>query len=499
MARIPYSYIYLNPVLKIIMVNPIITFLNSKSLMSSFFHSHKILSAACLMGILGASTVNAQNVILIIGDGMDDQQITAARNYLHGAQGKTILDTMPVRSAVQVLTVDNNDPTEAIYVADSANSATAMATGVTTSIGRIATSAHSDQDLTSIVQLAEDKGLKTGIVTTASITDATPAAFVAHVSVRGCESPERMVQYQSHGDYIIDCEQDTQAKGGLGSISEQLAASNVDVLLGGGKRWFKEKAEGSDQTVLEQAQAHNFHIIETLDDAKNVKPTEKIMGLFASKHLAVRLQGTDGRIAEQAEFSFLNWFHKYLGTVSLPDEMECEDNPDFERKNTPHLKDMTQVALSHLNNDTGFFLMVESASIDKQSHKRNPCGSIGEAQQLFETVQVALDFAKQNEDTLILITADHGQAAQIIPNGSLFNAYGVPVATPGAVARIKTPEGGTMAINYATNEFSHEEHTGVNVPLFANKNVKDKKGNDLITGLIQQRDIFTITKTYLGL
>jgi alkaline phosphatase len=147
-----------------------------------FYKLSKQLALTCLVTSFVLPMANAQNVILIIGDGMDDQQITAARNYLHGAQGRTILDTMPIRSAVQVLTVDNEDPTENIYVADSANSATALATGVTTSIGRIATSAKTDKDLTTIIELAEDQGFKTGLVTTASITDATPAAFAAHVN-----------------------------------------------------------------------------------------------------------------------------------------------------------------------------------------------------------------------------------------------------------------------------------------------------------------------------
>jgi alkaline phosphatase len=458
-----------------------------------------LLALTCLLNPFIFSVAYAQNVILIIGDGMDDQQITAARNYLHGARGKTILDTMPIRSAVQVLTVDNEDPTQNIYVADSANSATALATGVTTSIGRIATTAKTDKDLTTIIELAEDQGFKTGLVTTASITDATPAAFAAHVSMRGCQSPKLMVQYEAGGDFIVDCGQDLQAKGGLGSISEQLAMSNVDVLLGGGMKMFTPLAEGSEKTVLQQAKEHNYHVINSLEDVRNVKPIEKMLGLFASKHLEVRMQGTDGRIAEQPEFSFLNFFHRYLGRVTLPDEMGCEANPAFFAENTPNLSDMSKVALDHLRNDKGFFLMIESASIDKQSHQRNPCGSIGEVEQLFEAVQVALDFAKQNKDTLILITADHGQAAQIIPNGSMFSAYGVPISTPGAIARINTLEGGVMAINYGTNEFSHEEHTGVNVPLFANKNVQDKNGNNLISSLILQQDIFTIIKHYLGL
>lgn len=446
------------------------------------------------------ATKGAKNVILIIGDGMDDQQITAARNYLHGAQGQTILDTLPVRSAVQVLTVSNDDPTQPIYVADSANSATAMATGSITSIGRISTSAKNDQDLPTIVELAQAKGLKTGLVTTASITDATPAAFIAHVNMRGCEGPEQMVNYETYGDFVIDCQQDTLQKGGLGSISEQLANSRVDVLLGGGKKFFKQTPENNQsENIFKQAQENGYSVIDSINDAKDVNSNQKLLGLFAKKHLPVRWQGTDGRIAEKPEYSFMHFFHKYLGSVTLPDTMKCEANPEFEKQNTPHLKDMARVAINHLDNTQGFFLMIESASIDKQSHKRNPCGHIGEAQQLFETVQLALDYAKLQGNTLVMITADHGQAAQIIPDGSLFAAYGAPIATPGLVARIETPEGGILAMNYATNEFSHEEHTGVNVPFFANKQVVGDAGEKLMPALLQQTDIFKISRGYLGL
>jgi alkaline phosphatase len=449
--------------------------------------------AACVL------PVQAKNVILIIGDGMDDQQITAARNYLHGAQGKTILDTMPIRAAVQVITQDETDPNTAIYVADSANSATAMATGVSTSIGRIGTTANTDLDVKNLTELAIDKNYKVGVVTTAAITDATPAAFVAHVNQRGCQGPKRMLKYESYGDLVIDCAADTKANGGLGSISEQLADSQVDLLLGGGAKFFKSKNEEKSLNLIEHAQQNGFYVASDLPQAKNSPADKKLLGLFAKKHLPVRLQGTDGRVAESPEFSFLNLIHRYLGSVTLPDEMACEPNPEFSESNTPNLKDMSQLALERLANKDGFFLMIESASIDKQSHKRNPCGSIGEAEQLFETVELTLNFAKNNPDTLILVTADHGQAAQIIPNGSMFSAYGVPISTPGAIARIQTPEGGVMAINYATNEFSHEEHTGVNIPLFANKNINNKNGEPLITPLIQQKDIFTMVSTYLNL
>ena len=86
--------------------------------------------------------------------------------------------------------------------------------------------------------------------------------------------------------------------------------------------------------------------------------------------------------------------HPYLGDVTLPEPMHCEPNPAF--ANVPSLKQMTDAALRHLahDNDRGFFLMIESASIDKQSHERKPCGSIGEVEQLEEALASALAFAE---------------------------------------------------------------------------------------------------------
>ena len=107
--------------------------------------------------------------------------------------------------------------------------------------------------------------------------------------------------------------------------------------------------------------------------------------------------------------------------------MDCEPNPDY--GDTPPLSLLTQAALDHLsvNNERGLFLMVESASIDKQSHKRNPCGSIGEIAQLEETLAVALDYARSNPETLVIVTADHAQAAQIVPEPSLYADIPVPI------------------------------------------------------------------------
>jgi len=136
--------------------------------------------------------------------------------------------------------------------------------------------------------------------------------------------------------------------------------------------------------------------------------------------------------------------------------------------------------------------MVESASIDKQSHARNPCGSIGEVEQLEEALASTLAFAQRNPNTLILVTADHGQAAQLIPSSSLFAAVGVPVYSPGHIARLVTQENQILTVNYATNDFPAEEHTGTNVPLFSND-----VGLGRVPPMVTQPEIFDIMKDYL--
>ncbi|MEH6607525.1 MAG: alkaline phosphatase, partial [Pseudomonadales bacterium] len=384
-----------------------------------------------------------------------------------------------------------------VYVADSANTATTMATGVITSRGRIATSAGSDNDLTTIVELAHANGYKTGVVTTASVTDATPASFAAHIGLRFCENPDAMVNVTSHDIVLGDCSQDLKKNGGKGSISEQLAESDLDVILGGGSKHFAPQAEGQSITVSQLAEKNGFLIVENPQELTNANKdgkAKRLLGLFSPSTMPVKLQGQDGRAAEEPEPSLLNSLHHYLGDVTLPEVMNCEANPAFSA--IPTLKQMTDAALLHLSqdNDKGFFLMIESASIDKQSHERKPCGSIGELEQLNESLASALKFAATHPRTLILVTADHAQAAQLIPNVSLFEKFPIPTYTPGKLARIHTPEGSIMAVNYATTNFQMEEHTGANVPLFSND-----EGKDLVPSFVQQTQLFEIMSDYLQL
>ena len=449
-------------------------------------------------------TGDARHVILIIGDGMDEQQITIARNYLKGATGQLQMDKMPLRAAAQVLTIENHKDGKPVYVADSANTATSMATGVVTSRGRISTRAGSsragssragrDESLKTIVELAAAAGLRSGIVSTANVTDATPAAFAAHINFRLCENPQTMVDVNYRGITLGDCSQHLKARGGKGSIAEQLADSTLHVILGGGRKHFAPQAEGESVSVSALAQRNGFQLVENTRELEAATAGKPLLGLFSKGTMPVRLQGENGREAEAPEPSLLNHLHDYLGDVELPAPMRCEPNPSH--AGVPSLKQMTEVALQHLshNNNSGFFLMVESASIDKKSHERRPCGSIGEVAQLEEALDSALAFAEMHPRTLVMVTADHSQAAQLIPYESLFAAYPIPTYTPGMLARIVTPEGSHMAINYATTNFKMEEHTGAAVPLFSNS-----EGMGRIPAFIQQPQVFDISRDYLGL
>jgi alkaline phosphatase len=432
-----------------------------------------------------ASRTAAPKVVLIIGDGMDQHQITIARNYLAGWNGRLTLDTLPVRSSVQIQTALEENPAVPEYVADSANTATSMASGIVTSTGRIATTPGTDRDVPTIMELAAAAGFGTGIVATSSVTDATPASFVAHVSYRLCESPRAMVSTNANNPaFSTDCSADLKVNGGKGSIAEQIAASRMDIVLGGGERNFAQLAEGeTTKTVRELAVENGFRVIGTAAELASLRRGDKVLGLFGPGTLPVQWRGAGGAQAQRVQ-------RDENGRVVLPEPFACEPEPNYGA--TPPLVTMARAALKHLDDGRAFVLMIESASIDKQSHVRRPCGQIGELKQLDETLAAVLEYARAHPETLVLVTADHSQAAQLVPERSWL---GFNAASPGHFARILTPEGAIMGINYATNDSGlQEDHTGADVPLLA-----FGAGADAIPAAVRQTDVFRIMLRHLGL
>jgi alkaline phosphatase len=418
-----------------------------------------------------------RNLILIIGDGMDDQQITIARNYLVGAFGRIELDRYPTRGVAQVLTYAEGAPHTVEYVADSANGASSLAAGIVTSTGRISTTVGDDKDATTIFELAKAAGYRTGVVTTSAVTDATPAAFVAHVASRSCQGPND----------TVPCGSDLKANGGPGSIAEQIAEGNVDVVIGGGSAQFNQQVVGAGKSVLQLAQDRGFQFVST-PAALDAVSGGRVLGLFSNSHMPVRLLGPAA-----ARFTFDAQNHPVV-----PAPINCTSNPLYTNGTLPSLADMTDKAIKVLSKDNkrGFVLVVESASIDKQAHSRNPCGHIGELEQLDEVAGLARDLADDHRGTLVLVTADHGQSAQLLPETFIITP---PVGSPpfsslGYVARVNTLEGAVMRIGYATSNAPIEEHTGVQVPVMGYRKLPF-----YLKPYMVQPELFSVMTDHLGL
>jgi alkaline phosphatase len=176
----------------------------------------------------------AKNVIMFLGDGMGDSEITVARNYAVGAAGRLSMDTLPLTGEYTTYAVKQGTWETPDYVTDSAASGTGWATGHKTYNNAISVDPVTKAPLYTILELAQRAGYKTGNVTTAELTDATPAVLDSHVSLRACQGPADMAT----------CPTETKEAGGLGSIAEQTVEHHVDVLMGGGKQRFDQTITG---------------------------------------------------------------------------------------------------------------------------------------------------------------------------------------------------------------------------------------------------------------
>ena len=405
-----------------------------------------------------------RNVILLIGDGMGDFELSAARYYEYGADGQLNMDSMPERSAVTTWSVTGDGAPD--YVPDSASTSTAWSTGVKTIDGRVGTTGD-DEDVPNTMELAKGAGMLLGNVSTARLTDATPAGAMAHVAARGCEGPTQT---------SVKCPQDATENGGPGSIAEQSIDLGVDVLLGGGAdRYDQADPEVPGQTVTDSAEEDGYTVVRDADDLKDVDQLP-VLGLFANGHLPTERTGPQAA----------------PGGV----DAECTANSAF-TDDIPTVDGMTAKAIDLLdrtrgnngraNGQPGFFLQVEGASIDKRDHAANPCEQIGETVAFDRAVQVALNYAAANRNTTVIVSADHSHTSQIIPAGD--------TDSPGATATLTTADGQPMKMNYATSPVTgSQDHTGANVPFLG-----FGPGTANVPALLDQTDIFDIVTQVLGL
>src|SRR5499427_2541090 len=322
--------------------------------------------------VYGTGPRKAKNVVLLIGDGMSPAHRVAARLLAKGisegkARGKLAMDDMPQMALVATAGSDS-------IITDSANSASAYATGHKSAVNAMGVYADrtldplDDPKVETITSLVKRRhGMAVGIVTNTEIEDATPAAMVAHT--------RRRAEY----DRIV----------------EQFFAARPDVLMGGGRANFLPKSvEGGkrrdDSDFLAQFRDAGYGVASTgpemaslADDAK----TTKLLGLFTLGNMDGAL---DRKILKR-------------GTVR-----KFPEQPDLTEQVSAALKVLAR-------NEAGFFLMVESGMIDKYTHLLDMERAVYDTIMLDNAVRLARDWAsKRGNDTLILVVADHNHPVGLV-------------------------------------------------------------------------------------
>ncbi|WP_082556140.1 alkaline phosphatase [Aeromicrobium sp. Root472D3] len=411
-----------------------------------------------------------RNVILLIGDGTDDSIITAARNYELGAKGRFALDELPFTGAMTTFglkTGPNPDDYPINYVSDSAPTASGWSTGKKTVDSRISqgpsvSDTTPGTDYETVLEKYKKEGKRTGNVSTAEITDATPAAAASHINLRACQGPTDMA----------NCTAAKKSNGGKGSIAEQLVDNKIDVLLGGGKSRYLQATDAGPTALAYAQSAQKYQLVENKSALAGVTTLDNgpILGLFTTGNMTPRYQALTATPA---------------GAGGSDTTCQTAD-----RGTQPTLADMTDKAINLLDNDKGFFLQVESAMVDKQEHSSDICGAIGDVLELDNALKVAQTYQAKHPDTLIIVTGDHAHSTQIVGNGG--STTGATGATGGkATATVKTADGDPMTVAYSTaNPGSSQSHTGSQIRVAASG---PQAAN--VTGTIDQTDLFA---TMLG-
>jgi len=308
-----------------------------------------------------ADHATPKNIILLIGDGLgfSQRQITEYYNMnVNGSKDKLVMNQLPEGGI-------NSTHAANTLIVDSAAAGTALASGVKTNNGVVGKDADL-KDVKTLVELAEEAGQATGLVTTTRLTHATPAAFASHNESRGNENE---IAY----DYLD---------------------SGVDFFAGGGLRHFlpqdfpKDTVDYTGNTIKSKRK----------DDTNLVTEFEKIG--------YTTFTGNDGADAfKNAKFEEGDKVFAAFTYTHLPYEIDRVNSyPEL-----PSIAEMTSQAIDLLSQDEdGFFLMVEGGRIDHAAHANDLAGVINDTLAFDAAVKEAYDFYMANpKDTLVIVVGDH--------------------------------------------------------------------------------------------
>ncbi|MFK7969421.1 MAG: alkaline phosphatase [Bacteroidia bacterium] len=300
-----------------------------------------------------------KNIILMIGDGMGISQLTAGL-VVNGGD----LELSRCKHIGLSKTFSYDD-----LITDSAAGATAFACGEKTYNGALAVHPFSNKKLPTILEVAHGKGLSTGIVATSYIQHATPAAFYAHRTNRSM-----------YEDITLD-----------------FMDEEVDIAIGGGRRFFEKRKDG--KALLDTLQAHGYEYFTKVNKARKKALGNKILVLQDDDHL-----------------------------------------PSVEAGRGRFLQIAAEFAAERLNqNEKGFFMMIEGSQIDWGGHANDKDYIVDEVLDFNRTIGKIFDFAEEDGNTLVIITADHETGGFAVEGGSLEDRVVVGDFTTGGHSAAMVP------------------------------------------------------------
>jgi alkaline phosphatase len=347
---------------------------------------------------------SAKNIILFVGDGMGVSTLTASRIYQGqlagrlGEEGLLSFEAFDQTALVKTYNVDAQTP-------DSAGTMTAMMSGLKTDVGVIGVdediergdcSTVSGNEVITYLELAEIAGLSTGVVSTARITHATPAATYAKSADRNWEDVSDMPSDAVEGGCEDIASQLVNFEANLESRYGDVDVDGIEVAMGGGRRHFLPKEDSFNSPDAQSS------VEGDRSDGRDL--TQEWAQQYPNGVYVYDQSGFDGIDADSTE--------RVLGLFN-ESHMQYEPDRGNDIAGEPSLSQMTAKAIDILdNNSDGYFLMVESGRIDHAHHAGSAYGALEETLQFAAAVEAAMN-ATNADETLILVTADHGHVFTI--------------------------------------------------------------------------------------
>lgn len=298
-----------------------------------------------------------RNVIVMVSDGMSSGTLSITDQFLRWRDGrpsnwiKAYELGEVTRGLMETASLDN-------IVTDSAAAASAWGCGKRVNNGAV-NLGPDGEPYEPILVTARRKGKATGLITTATVTHATPAGFAANIDRRWRE----------------------------GTIATQYVEREIDLLLGGGRRFFTSDRRGDGRDLVDEfkqlghAYVEDRESLEALADAV----PDRLLGLFAPNH--------------------------------LPFDVDRLNQPELKAR-VPSLAEMLRAGLAVLDRrDQGFILQVEGARVDHAAHANDIAGLIHDQVAFDDAIGVALAYAEQAGDTLVILCTDHGNANPGLSSG----------------------------------------------------------------------------------